>query len=166
MKFFALVFLAAAFAACDVRSGTAKREMEKYTSTPEPPRLATPEPSPISSGDIVGPIDTTLEGKTISVEGYELKKIISCLTFDRVMINGDKNVLTVKGICKQIMVNGDGNEVKLDAAAEFVLNGSGNSIRYGRYVNGQRPVITENKPGNIIEKVFSTEERLPRTTKK
>lgn len=138
-------------ASCDVRSETAKREMEKYTSsTPTPMPTPTPEPS-IDPAESVT-VDTSVEGTTISVDGMKEKKSANCTRYDRVMVNGDKNTVTIKGVCSRIMVNGDGNEVSLDAASEFVLNGTENSVRFLRYANGKRPVIVENKAGNTIEK--------------
>lgn len=150
--------------ACDVRSETARREMEKYTSTPEPARSPTPEASPIDPADSVA-VDTNLDGGTIIVDGMQEKKTANCTKYDRVMVNGDKNVVSIKGVCSRLMVNGDGNEVKLDAATEFVLNGTENSVMYTRYANGKRPIVVENKAGNFIEKTTAAAQPNAKTKK-
>ena len=72
------------------------------------------------------------------------------------MINGDGNVVSINGVCRQVMVNGNANEITADAATEFVFNGSENSLKYARFANGKRPIITENRPGNEIEKIAFT----------
>jgi hypothetical protein len=155
-----LISATAAAVSCDVRSETAKREMEKYTSTPEPAGTPTPTATPVAMSD-VAKADTSVEGPKINVDGYSLKKSVACSKYNRVTVNGDKNKLTVTGVCQQIMVNGDDNEVTADASAEFVFNGSRNILRYSRFANGEPPVIVENQQGNTIEKVASTTE-LPK----
>lgn len=72
------------------------------------------------------------------------------------MINGSRNVVTVKGACQRIMVNGDGNQIISDAAVEFVLNGEMNTANYSRFVNGKRPVVNDNGEGNVFEKTSSS----------
>ncbi|MFZ1700586.1 MAG: DUF3060 domain-containing protein [Pyrinomonadaceae bacterium] len=128
--------------------------MEKYTSnaTPWPSISPTPTATPVDPADILT-VDASVEGDLININGYEIKKTETCKTFNRVMINGDKNVITLKGGCSQIMINGDANEITLDAATEIVLNGSENKVTYTRLINGNQPTITENRPGNTIEKI-------------
>ena len=50
------------------------------------------------------------------------------------------------------MINGDSNQINGDAALEFVINGENNTVKYSRFVNGKRPTVKENAPGNMIEK--------------
>jgi len=137
-----------------MRSGTAKEEMDKFsaTRTPTPTITPTPEPTPINPADIVQ-VDTTLDGATLTSDGHDKKKTITCNKFNRVMINGSGSVITIKGACRQIMINGDANQITADAAIEFVLNGTGNSLRYARFANGKQPTVAENQPGNVIEKI-------------
>jgi hypothetical protein len=68
-------------------------------------------------------------------------------------VNGDGSVINVAGVCRQIMINGDGNKITLDAAMEIVLNGSDNSMRHSRYANGKQPSVIDNRGGNIVEKI-------------
>lgn len=136
---------------CDLRSETAKREMEKFTSSPTPPISPTPTPEPIDPADVVK-VDTTQEGASISVDGYELKRSVNCSKYNRLLVNGDESVITIKGVCRQVMINGDKNKITAEAAMEFVINGSENTVSYSKYANGKRPSVIENRPGNTIEK--------------
>lgn len=140
----------AIFAACDLRSETAKREMEKFSGTPTPSISPTPTPEPIDPADIVN-VDTSQTGPSISIDGYEIKRSVNCTKYNRVLVNGDKSTITIKGVCRQVMINGDKNSVTADAAMEFVINGSENTVSYSKFANGKRPSVIENKPGNTIE---------------
>ena len=137
---------------CDVQSEITKKSVEKYQPTPTPSISPTPTEEPIDPADVVT-VDTTVEGDTISTHGLKGKETVACTKFNRVMINSSDKVVTIKGACQQIMINGHRNKITADAATEFVLNGSENNVTYARYVNGKRPTITENRPGNVIEKV-------------
>jgi len=145
----------AAVAACDLRSGTAKDEMEKFSGTPTPTISPVPTPTPVDPADIVQ-VDTSQEGDTLTVNRNEPKKTLSCKKYDQVMINSTGSVVTITGACRQIMVNGDGNQITADAASEIIFNSTDNTLKYSRFVNGRQPVLTENKPGNTIEKAAFT----------
>lgn len=139
-------------AACDLRSETAKKEMEKFSSSPTPPILPTPTPEPVNPADNVE-VDVNIEGDAISINAFKENKTAACTKFNRLMINGDDNIVAIKGPCRQIMINGDRNKISADAAAEFVFNGSSNVVKYSRIINGKRPTVTENRSGNSVEKV-------------
>lgn len=154
IKVFCLIF-AATLASCDLRSETAKREMEKFSGTPTPSMSQTPTPEPIDAADIAS-VDTSQDGPPISIDGYEVKRSANCSKYNRVMINGDKSIVTIKGGCRQIMINGDKNTIAAEAAMEYVINGSDNNVSYTKFANGKRPSVIQNKPGNTIEKTTST----------
>ncbi|MFN6963746.1 MAG: DUF3060 domain-containing protein [Pyrinomonadaceae bacterium] len=154
MKLIVTAALTAAIASassCDLRSETAKREMEKFSGSPTPSISATPTPEPIDPADVVE-VDTTLDSATLSVNGDAQKERLNCGKFERVMINGSGSTVHITGACRQIMINGRSNRITADAATEFVFNGSENAVSYSRFVNGQRPLITQNQPGNTVEK--------------
>lgn len=155
MKFFALVFLAAAFAGCDVRSGTAIKEMEKFEAKPTPAFSPLPSPTPIDPAESVS-VDISQESETVHFNGYKEKKTESCKKFDRLIINGDDNEIAIKGVCRQIMINGDRNKISSEAALEFVFNGSENTLTHTLFVNGEPPTVLQNKAGNIVEKLSSS----------
>ena len=152
MKKFAFVMLlsvALFSAACDVQSGIATKSVEKYVPTPTPERSVIPE-EPIDPADVVK-VDTT-EGPPISVNPTDDRKAVDCNKYNRLKINGDRKVITVRGICKQVMVNGDNNQVMGTGFAELVLNGHENYVEYTKFANGKRPTIIDNGQGNSISK--------------
>lgn len=138
------------FGGCDLRNETAKRGVEKYESSPTPPLLPAPTPTPIDPALVVK-VDTTQEGDTIFVNGFKEPGSANCTKFNRVLVNGDDNTVTIKGVCRQVMINGDRNKLTVNAAAEFVVNGTENEIKYSRIANDKWPLITEGRPGNVIE---------------
>ena len=148
--------LVTAFAGCDMRSETAKREMEKFSGTPTPTIAPSTPEVPVDPSEIIK-ADNSVQGDMITVNGYDQKKTIACTKFNRVMISGGRNVVKITGGCQQITINGDGNQVNSEAALEFVLNGSKNTVTYTHFVNGKRPNIKENAEGNSVDKVTVTE---------
>ena len=146
-----LLLLIATEGACDFRSGTAKEEMDQFSGTPTPSISPTPTLEPIDPADIVR-VDTSLDGGTLTVNNSTQNKTLTCNRFDRVMVNCSGGIVTINGACRQIMVNGASNQIKADAAMEFIFNGTGNSLKYSRYVNGKRPTVAENQSGNVVEK--------------
>ncbi len=150
------LFLVATAAGCDMRSETAKREMDKFNGDPTPTITPTPTETPIDPADVVQ-VDVNIEGETLSVNGQDQKKSLNCKKLDRVTVNGDRNVVTIKGPCRQIVMNGDNNQITGDAAIELVFNGANNSVKYSRYVNGKRPIILGEASENTFEKVAASE---------
>lgn len=146
------MLLFAVLISCDMRSDTAKKEMEKFSGSPTPRVSPAPAEAPIDPADIVQ-VDTSLDGDTISLNVPEDSKKANCTKFNRVMVNGDRNVFTIKGVCRQILVNGDGSQITADAAMEFVFNGSGNTVTYSHFPNGKRPIVTDNQSDNTVEKI-------------
>ena len=147
-----LLFAAAAISSCDFRSETAKKEMEKFSGTPTPTIVPSATPTPIDPAESVQ-VDTALDGDVLGVNGDGQKQSLNCTKYNPVKINGDKNVVKVSGACRQIMMNGDNNDVTADAATEFVFNGTANTLKYSRFANGKFPIITQGQQGNSIEKV-------------
>ena len=80
--------------------------MDKFSGTPTPTITPPPTPTPVDPADVVQ-VDTSIEGGTLTVNGHNQTKVLTCAKFDRVMINGSENVATISGVCGQIMVNGD-----------------------------------------------------------
>lgn len=168
MKALLIVISLISFAAatsCDMRSGTAKQEMEKFSGTPTPTITPLLTPTPVDPTEVVQ-VENTQDGERLTVNGLQQNKTVTCNKFDRVMINGSESTVTINGVCRQIMVNGDGNQITADAAAEIVLNGTSNSLKYSRFVNGKQPLISENQSGNLIEKIpFASRKSDPSRSK-
>lgn len=144
------------FASCDVQSGITKKSVEKYAPTPTPSPSPTPEP--IDPADIVR-VDTKAQGGMVPVNESDEKKDVECSKYEQVMVNGDGAAITIKGACRQILVNGDRNEITAEAASEIVFNGNENSVKYYRYVNGERPFVTDNSKTNNAEKIDAPAEK-------
>jgi len=147
-----LVLVIMILASCDLRSGIAKEEAEEFNGAPTPSVSPTPTAAPIDPADIVQ-VDTSQKGENVIFNQRQLNKPVTCIKYDDVNINIDSGTVTVKGVCRQITINGDDNKVTADAATRFVINGLGNNIGYLKYPNGQRPWVTDNGNGNIIEKI-------------
>lgn len=147
-----LLLLLIANAACDMRSGIAKKEMEDFNGPPRPVISPTPTETPFNIEDIVE-VDVSKQGDLITINDDKADLVKTCSEYNRVMVNGDKSKITVDGPCKQIIVNGDGNEITADAASEIVFNGSENLVKYFRFVNRLRPSVIENRPGNAVQKL-------------
>jgi hypothetical protein len=124
-------------------------------TTPTPTVTPTPEATPIDPADVVQ-VDTTQDGGTLTVNGHSQKQTLTCSKYERVYVNGSGSVATIKGPCRQIMVNGDKNQITTDAVTEFVFNGTDNQVTYSRFVNGKVPSVVENMAGNDVQKVPST----------
>ena len=125
------------------------------TANSRPTISPTPEQTPIDPADIVQ-VDSTQQGRVLTVNGQTQKQTLNCTKYDRVYVNGSGSTATINGPCRQIMVNGDKNQITADAVAEFVFNGSGNQVTYSRFVNGKTPSIVDNAGGNDVQKVPHT----------
>ena len=152
LTFLIVIAVMAACTGCDLRSGTARAEMDKFSAAPTPSPSPVPSPLPSMLPAEIAEVDPALSGQILTVNGEVPKASVTCSSFDRVMINGSGIAVTVRGVCRQIMINGDRNEISADAAAELVFNGTGNELTYARYVNGKLPMIKENQLGNNIDK--------------
>lgn len=151
-----LLFSLIAFAACDLRSGIAKDEMEKFNGRPTPTRTPEIPEEPIDPADSVT-VDTSQPMASISLDGGSKAKTANCTKFESVTVNGNSSVVTIKGNCRQIMINGDGNQVIVDGVMSVVINGEDNTLKYSRYINAKRPTVTNNAGGNTIEKIARIE---------
>lgn len=137
-------------AGCDVQSGMTKKGLEKYNPSPTPEIVKQVE-EPIDPADIVN-VDTAQSGPTLVVNRERGKAPLDCSKYNKVNVNGDGYTVEIKGVCKQIMVNGDRNKITGGAYTEIVLNGEDNEVKFYKYANGKRPIITQNAGANIIEK--------------
>lgn len=145
------VFVVSSFlVACDVQSGIASKSVEKYVPTPTPEKTVEVVEK-IDPADVVT-VDTAAQGDQISINPSDNKPNIDCKKYNRVIINGDAKTFTIKGACRQILVNGDRNKISVDAFSEIVLNGYDNNVEYSKYVNGKQPVITDNSKTNTVSK--------------
>ena len=144
-----LILSAVFLLACEP-SGRGKDEMEKFSGTPTPTIAPAPTEEPIDQADVVQ-VDTSLDGDNLSVNAGEQKKTLDCTKYNNVMINTDAAVVTIKGACRKLTINGDRNQVTADAVMEMAFNGTANTVTYSRFPNGKRPLVTQNSAGNTVE---------------
>lgn len=139
-----------ALAGCEAQSETAKKSAEEYKPNPTPARVQQ-TPEPIDPADVVT-ADTTKQGVTLFANEDDQKKSLNCKEYNRVMINGSRNEVTIAGVCSQIMVNGHGNKVSATAAAEIVAYGTQNEVSYTKIANGKVPTVTDTAGSNTVSK--------------
>jgi hypothetical protein len=152
MRYAVLIIIAILISGgCEVQSGISRKSVEKYQPTPTPSPVATIEEEPIDPADIVK-IDTSVEGKEISLDKPSAKVTAECKSYDRVAINTDGQKIEIKGACERVMINGKGNDVTAEAVSIITVNGDENNIRYSKFINGRRPTVTDNGEANTIEK--------------
>jgi hypothetical protein len=101
--------------------------------------------------------DTTEPGDTLYANKASEKLTLKCDKFNRVLINGSDNEVTITGVCSQITINGRANKVTAVAAAEILAYGTENTVQYSKYANGKKPVITDTSKTNTITKVAAAE---------
>lgn len=158
--FIAALIIAVTSIGCEVQSDITKKSLEKFLPTPSPEKTAFKE-EPIDPSEIIT-ADTATEGPQIFISRATDKKKITCDKYNRVMVNGNGHTVVISGACSRIMVNGDSNNVTAAAAAEIVTNGSGNTVEYSKFVNGKKPIITDNSGQNTIEKAVKTDTDAPK----
>ncbi|NOT47904.1 MAG: DUF3060 domain-containing protein [Acidobacteria bacterium] len=137
-------------AGCDPQSGMTKKGLEKYNPSPTP-EIKKQVEEPIDPADVIN-VETAESGPTLVVNRERGKEPLNCGKYNRVTVNGDGYTVEIKGSCKQLMINGDRNKINGGAFAEIVFNGEENEVKYYKYANGKRPIITQNAGANIIEK--------------
>lgn len=155
------VALAGFFTACDVQSGMTKKGLEKYNESPTPPiKAATPEP--IDPADVIT-VDAALAGPNVNVNTPEEAKKAKCDKYNRVSINTDGLEVNIAGACKQITLNSDNSKVTVTAVSEVVINGTGNTVSYAKYVNGKHVIVNDNAGANTVTRVaeLDTKETAP-----
>ncbi len=151
MKIFAFCVAFVALVAlngCDVQSGMTKKGLEKYNPSPTP-TINIPTPEPIDPADVVT-VDTSLQGPTVNVNKPEEAKRAKCTKYNRVAINMNGQEVKIDGICKQVMINGDGNRVSVTAVSEVVINGTDNTVEYYKIANGKRPIVNDSVGGSSV----------------
>ncbi|MDM7921786.1 MAG: DUF3060 domain-containing protein [Pyrinomonadaceae bacterium] len=138
-------------AACDPQSEITKKGLEKYGPTPTPSVEPTPTPVPIDPADAI-PAASGEEGPMLIVNKAEETKPLNCDKYNQVMVNSRDHKVTIKGACRQLVVNGNGNEITAEGISEIIFNGENNRVTYSKYVNAKHPQVRDNKGSNAAEK--------------
>jgi len=147
----ALLFACVLLSACGNPAPTPVAEAPVPTQTPLV-RIA----EQIDLADVVT-ADISEPGETLYANKASEKLTLKCDKFNRVMINGSDNEVTITGVCSQITINGRMNRVTAVAAAEINAYGTENTVQYSKYANGKKPVVTDTSKTNTITKVAATD---------
>lgn len=149
MKYTALSALLSAIillSACGSQPAT-NSDVPRPTQTPLVRTTEQIDPADVLNADIAEP------GETLYANKASEKLTLKCDKFNRVMINGSDNEVTISGVCSQITINGRNNRVTAVAAAEIIAYGAENTVQYSKYANGKKPVITDTSKTNTITKI-------------
>ena len=150
---FVTALITCSLTACDPQSGMTKKSLEEYTKTPTPTPVRSPTPAEVIDPADVVTADVNATGPTIQINKPEQKKKFNCDKYNRVSINADEKEVEITGACKQIMINGDKNKLTVAAVAEIVINGHDNIVEHTKYANGKKPVVNDSGGGNTVAKV-------------
>ncbi len=92
-----------------------------------------------------------LEAKTIVINDNEAEKTIQCQG-DDVVVNGNGNILKIKGECSKLSVRGNENTIRVQAVASIDALGNENRITWETGVNGNKPSISNLGTDNTVKK--------------
>src|SRR5688572_4016460 len=110
-----VVFLAlVVLSACGSEPATPVSEVSRPTQTP---LVRTAEQ--IDPADVIN-ASTAEPGETLYANEGSEKVTLKCDKYNRVMINGSENEVTITGVCSQITINGKMNRVSAVAVAEIL----------------------------------------------
>lgn len=154
MRYFAypsLLFGVFLLTSCGSQNSPPVSETARPTQTP---LVRTTEQ--IDPADVLN-ADTSESGETLYVNKGPEKVSLKCDKYNRVMINGSDNEVTISGVCSQILINGRMNRVTAIAAAEILAYGAENTVQYSKYANGKKPVVTDTSGTNTITKIPGTD---------
>lgn len=152
--------VAIGLAGCQAETETSKKSVEELKPSSTPARIQQ-TPEPVDPADVVN-ADITKQGETLFADEDDGKKSLNCKEYNRVMVNGSGNEVTITGVCSQITVNGHRNKVSAVASAEIIAYGTGNEITYSKLANGKKPVVTDTSGSNTVTKAAAAPVPTPK----
>ena len=87
-------------------------------------------------------------GKTITIETNRETQTVNC-DGGEVTVNGNRNNLTVRGVCA-ISVNGNDNVLSAEVASSISTSGNNNKVSWAKGVDGKKPEISNSGSGNTV----------------
>ena len=106
-----------------------------------------------TASGVVTTIDVTRNASDkIVITGHDLKKTVDCAGHD-VIVDANDSVLTIRGECNEVQVNGSTNTITLNVVAKIVLNSADNVVRWKKAAKGDKPVVVNHATGNKVEQV-------------
>jgi len=88
----------------------------------------------------------------IVIAGHDLKKTVDC-TGNDVVVDANDSVITIRGECKELRVNGSTNTITVNIVASIVLNSADNTVRWKKAAKGEKPTVVNRSTGNKVEQV-------------
>ena len=77
----------------------------------------------------------------------------TCGADQQIIVNGDSNVLTFHGPCKDLHVNGARNRITIDSVQAITANGDANQIQWAAGAKGKNPKVSSNGNRNNVSKL-------------
>ncbi len=106
------------------------------------------QPAPAIATDDVGDDDDDL---VIQENGQTIEH--TCSADQQVIVNGNENVITLHGPCKDVHVNGNENRIATDSVQSIVANGNSNQIQWRATPRGKNPKVSTNGNKNSVSKL-------------
>jgi hypothetical protein len=94
----------------------------------------------------IGPADD------IVINGHEMRKTVNC-NGNNVVVDANDSVLTLRGKCNEVKVNGSTNSITIDEVASIVLESADNTVRWKKAAKGDKPSVTDRSTGNTVTQV-------------
>jgi hypothetical protein len=88
----------------------------------------------------------------ITISGHDLKRTVTCRG-NNVVIDANDSVLTLKGECNEVQVNGSTNTITIDTVASILLNSADNTVRWRKATQGEKPKLVDKSTGNKVEQL-------------
>ena len=94
----------------------------------------------------------TGSAEDIVINGHDLRKTVNC-NGNNVVVDANDSVLTLRGECNEVQVNGSSNTITIDVVASILLNSADNTVRWKKAAKGDKPKVVNRSTGNKVEQV-------------
>ncbi|MBL8924471.1 MAG: DUF3060 domain-containing protein [Myxococcaceae bacterium] len=125
----------------------------RVENTPAATVVVTPPPAPVAPPPPVAPevVGEDEDDLVIQENGQTIEH--TCGNDQLVIVNGDQNVLSLHGPCKDLHVNGARNRITADSVQSIVANGDANQIHWRAGRQGKNPRVSSNGNKNTVAKL-------------
>src|SRR5258707_1338503 len=86
-------------------------------------------------------------GADIVINGHDLRKTVDC-TGNNLIVEANDSVITARGECNELRVDGSTNTITVNVVASIVLNSADNTVRWKKAANGNKPKVVDRSTGN------------------
>ena len=88
----------------------------------------------------------------IVINGHDLRKTVDC-TGNNLIVEANDSVITARGECNELRVDGSTNTITVNVVASIVLNSADNTVRWKKAAKGDKPKVVDRSTGNKVEQV-------------